>query len=214
MNNLVFKGSDEQVLTSSLIVAEVFGKRHDNVLQAIENLITENSGVKKWFAETTYVSRGKKQPMYAMTKDGFTLLAMGFTGKKAMEFKVKYISAFNEMEKQLNKPMSTLDMIIESAKELKEQQRLNEDQAKKNELVDKKILNLEARSNTSDSGFYTVMGYGNLINNKVTLTEASALGKRATSMSKGLGIQIGYAKDVRFGKVSTYHEDVLAEVFK
>lgn len=53
------------------------------------------------FYETTFENRGKQYPMYLMNRDGFTLLAMGFTGKAALEWKLKYIQAFNEMEKQL-----------------------------------------------------------------------------------------------------------------
>lgn len=53
------------------------------------------------FVESTYVNRGKEYPMIYMNRDGFTLLAMGFTGKKALDFKLKYIQAFNKMEQQI-----------------------------------------------------------------------------------------------------------------
>lgn len=101
MNNLVIMKS-KQALTTSLKVAEKFNKEHRNVLQSIKNLTAENSAVKKMFAESTYVnSRGQEQPMYYMNRDGFTLLAMGFTGKDAMKFKLEYIEAFNKMEKTI-----------------------------------------------------------------------------------------------------------------
>lgn len=93
---------DEQVVTTSLKVAEIFEKEHKNVMQSIKNLTAENSAVKKMFVEDSYLnSRNQQQPMYYMNRDGFTLLAMGFTGSKAMEFKLKYIDAFNKMEKQI-----------------------------------------------------------------------------------------------------------------
>ena len=99
MNELVIM-HNKQAMTTSLRVAEVFGKDHKNVIQSIENLAAEKSAA-KFFAEATYYNRGKQYPMYYMNRDGFTLLAMGFTGKKALQFKIKYIQAFNSMETQI-----------------------------------------------------------------------------------------------------------------
>lgn len=99
MNELVIM-HNKQAMTTSLRVAEVFGKDHKNVIQSIENLAAEKSAA-KFFAEATYDNRGKQYPMYYMNRDGFTLLAMGFTGKKALQFKISYINAFNSMETQI-----------------------------------------------------------------------------------------------------------------
>ena len=101
MNNLVIM-KDRQAVTDSLKVAEVFEKQHRHVLEKARNLTAENSAVKNMFVETTYINkRGQKQPIIYMNRDGFTLIAMGFTGKKALDFKLKYIQAFNEMEQQI-----------------------------------------------------------------------------------------------------------------
>lgn len=98
MNDLVIMKS-RKALTTSLKVAETFGKNHRNVLRSIKNLTAQNCAVKKMFAESTYVNdRGQEQPMYYMNRDGFTLLAMGFTGRDAMKFKLEYIEAFNRMD--------------------------------------------------------------------------------------------------------------------
>lgn len=99
MNELVIM-HNKQAVTTSLRVAEVFGKDHKHVLETISNLAAEKSAA-KFFAEATYDNRGKQYPMYYMNRDGFTLLAMGFTGKKALQFKIKYIQAFNSMETQI-----------------------------------------------------------------------------------------------------------------
>jgi anti-repressor protein len=99
MNELVIM-HNKQAVTTSLRVAEVFGKDHKNVIQSIENLAAEKSAA-KFFAEATYDNRGKQYPMYYMNRDGFTLLAMGFTGKRALQFKIQYIQAFNSMEMQI-----------------------------------------------------------------------------------------------------------------
>ena len=96
---------NRQAVTSSLQVAESFEKRHDHVLRDIETILEglPNSGEAQMFYETTYQHPQNKQyyKMYYMNRDGFTLLAMGFTGKKAIQFKLQYIQAFNQMEQQL-----------------------------------------------------------------------------------------------------------------
>lgn len=97
MNNLVIM-KDRQAVTDSLKVAESFEKKHKDVLKAWKNLAAQNCATKNMFVESTYVNRGKEYPMIYMNRDGFTLLAMGFTGKKALQFKLKYIEAFNKME--------------------------------------------------------------------------------------------------------------------
>lgn len=96
------KRYEERLITTSLKVAERFEKEHKNVLQAIENLMAENSAA-NFFTLTTYKSRGKEYPMYEMDRDGFSLLAMGFTGEKALRWKLDYIKAFNAMEKELKR---------------------------------------------------------------------------------------------------------------
>lgn len=99
-NILVVESSKGNPVTSSLIVAETFEKDHKNVIQAIENLMAEKSAA-KFFYKTTYQNRGKDYPMYIMTRDGFSLLAMGFTGEKALKFKLSFIDSFNNMELKL-----------------------------------------------------------------------------------------------------------------
>ena len=93
----VARTENNSMYTTSKDIAEKFGKRHDHVLRDIKKLATQNGGAKSLFHETTYENRGKQYPMYLVTRDGFTLLAMGFTGANAFEWKMKYISAFNRM---------------------------------------------------------------------------------------------------------------------
>ena len=99
MNDLVIM-KDQQAVTSSLQVAETFNKEHKNIIRDIEHLLESDSSVlsSQIFLKSTHENRGKQYPMYYMNRDGFTLLAMGFTGKKALHFKMQYINAFNQME--------------------------------------------------------------------------------------------------------------------
>lgn len=89
---------------SSLHIAEHFGKQHKDVLRAIQSLELPSDFGQRNFTPSSYVNeQNKMQPMYNITRDGFTLLVMGFTGKKAMEWKVRYIEAFNQMEAELKR---------------------------------------------------------------------------------------------------------------
>lgn len=101
MNELVIM-HNKQAVTSSNRVADVFGKEHRNVLATIGGLL-KNQQTQHMFMKSTYVNEqnGQSYPMYYMNRDGFTLLAMGFTGKKALQFKISYINAFNSMETQI-----------------------------------------------------------------------------------------------------------------
>lgn len=104
MSEIILKEENGQVLASSREVAEKFGKRHDSVLRDIDNLIKSDSTIlwSEMFRETTYTnSRGKDYRCFDMNRDGFSLLCMGFTGKEALEWKLKYINAFNQMEEKL-----------------------------------------------------------------------------------------------------------------
>ena len=102
LNALGLFEKDGQILVSSVDVAENFEKRHKNVIQSIEKLKVDDEFNRLNFQPVEYKDeKGEMRPAYTMTRDGFTLLVMGFTGYRAMEWKVKYIKAFNAMEAKL-----------------------------------------------------------------------------------------------------------------
>lgn len=100
MNKLVVINNN-QIVVSSKDLAEHFGKEHKDVLENIRHILVAENSATKFFQETSSVYRGREFPFYLMNRDGFSLLAMGFTGKKALQWKLKYIEAFNEMEETL-----------------------------------------------------------------------------------------------------------------
>ncbi|MDR2913463.1 MAG: Rha family transcriptional regulator [Tannerella sp.] len=110
----------DQPMTTSLLVAERFGKQHRDVLKAIRNLTAQNCAVKKMFVESNLLNgRKQKQPMYLMNRDGFALLVMGFTGPQALAFKLEFIEAFNRMEMELkNKNKELNDHAFKSLVEM------------------------------------------------------------------------------------------------
>lgn len=128
--------AEGRVFTTSTAVADYFGKRHSDVLRAIENLLGDLKGCAQWASGGDYANDGEGQnhqpkiglmvpedlfeaseltvrigsgairrdPIYNLSRDGFALLAMGFTGRQALAFKLAYISAFNAMEAKLRQP--------------------------------------------------------------------------------------------------------------
>ena len=129
--DVVIKKIDGELVVTSRQVAENFEKRHADVLRVIEDLNSENAILRsqKYFIETYYKVEGnnKNYKEYLLTRDGFSLLVMGFTGSKALQWKLKYIEAFNKMEQAIKgqvKQLSTEEMLelqFRYAKEVKEE---------------------------------------------------------------------------------------------
>ena len=108
MERNLIQVKENEIVTTSLLVAEKFNKNHKDVLRKIDGLILEiETGAKlrplNYFEKSEYVdSHNQSRIMYYINRDGFTLLAMSFTGREALAWKLKYIEAFNEMERRLN----------------------------------------------------------------------------------------------------------------
>lgn len=105
-----------QLITTSLAVAEAFTREHKNVMQSIETLeVPPDFSSANFSAHDHFVTVGggaqRKSKIYRMTKDGFMLLVMGFTGKKAMAIKIAYINAFNMMAEELARQQKQADQV-------------------------------------------------------------------------------------------------------
>ena len=140
MNDLVVIENGQPVV-SSRKVAENFDKQHKDVLESIRDILAAENSAASFFSETTYDNRGKQYPEYLMNRDGFTILAMGFTGSAAMQWKIKYIQAFNEMEKQLSSNLpktyaEALRLAADQAEKLEEQNKLLIEAKQKVEFYD------------------------------------------------------------------------------
>lgn len=96
-----FEVVDGAATTTSLDIASVFEKRHADIIAKIEDL-PQDSFTERNFPLSEYQdSTGRNLPMYKITRDGFSLLVMGFTGTKAYYWKIEFINAFNKMEQML-----------------------------------------------------------------------------------------------------------------
>lgn len=232
MNDLVYRGKDNQPLTNSLLVAETFGKEHRNVLRDIKNLI--EGGVLKneqtpMFEETTYMSEQNKQiyPLYVMNQDGFTLLAMGFNGKKAMEFKLKYIEAFNAMKKQIEQskpsvPQNYLEALKSLVKAEEEKQQLALENKQKDEtIITISKANVELGNKITEM-LPKVSYYDRILQSNATMTItqiAQDYGMSAIAMNKELeamriqhkerGQWILYAQFLKGGYVHSRAVDII-----
>ena len=231
MKDLVFRGQNDQVITTSLLVAETFEKEHRNVLKSIRKLMSAtNVAVAQMFDETTYVNeQGKEQPMFFMNRDGFTLLAMGFSGEKALKFKVDYINAFNKMEAELKsqqtKQLSAAESLLQSVQLLVAHERqlaiLEHNQKNMQGAISSlydKVYGMQFETDmvkqklNNEIDRYTVIGYCSAHNIPMTRKEAAIIGSTCSRMCKKRNIPLESIADPRFGKVNTYPSELIAEV--
>ena len=151
MKDLVIM-KDKQAVTSSLQVAETFEKRHDHILRDIDGIEKDVPNFGEMFvAGTEPDSYGRSRRVIYMNRDGFTLLAMGFTGKAALQFKLKYIEAFNQMEDHIKQQPQIPDtprglaLLALAA---------NEEASKRLDYIDTRLVDIEENKliTTEDKG--------------------------------------------------------------
>ena len=150
MNKLV-ELNNEQIVTTSLVVAGSFGKRHDHVLRDVRNLEKDVPNFGEMFLEVeTPDSYGRSRKTYYINRDGFTLLAMGFTGKEALQFKLEYIEAFNAMEQELKQPkLSTKELLLRATNE--HEQRIEKLETKVQQAFDDAPINFVQQKRLEDA---------------------------------------------------------------
>ncbi|CUU71839.1 Rha family transcriptional regulator [Campylobacter hyointestinalis] len=145
MNNLAvinnvsveFSIVGDNVFTDTLKIAEVFEKRHTDVLRTIDNLPNDEFKSSNFKYDSYFDKKGEARPMYRLTRDGFSLLVMGFTGQKAYKWKIEFIKAFNEMEKTIKKQNEIIKLkSYEEKTKLKQQKTANFYEKRIAELLD------------------------------------------------------------------------------
>ena len=230
MDNLVFRGQNDQVKTNSVLVAKVFNKEHSKVMRDIANLKCSNDFRAANFGLSSYVNEQNKEfPMYEMTKDGFTFLVMGYTGQKAAEFKEAYINAFNKMEAELKsqqtKQLSAAESLLQSVQLLVAHERqlaiLEHNQKNMQGAISSlydKVYGMQFETDmvkqklNNEIDRYTVIGYCSAHNIPMTRKEAAIIGGTCSRMCKKRNIPLESIADPRFGKVNTYPSELIAEV--
>lgn len=204
MDNLVYISNGKAVTTSRL-VANKFNKQHAHIIRKIKNLDCSEDFTASNFGFSEYVdASGKSNPEYIITKDGFTFLVMGFTGKKAAKFKEEYIGRFNQMEKQLTANISQLDLMQMYLDGLKRQKQITDNH-------ESRLMALENKPTSLD--YYSIAAYGVLKKKPIPRYLASKLGRSATQLCKERDLLIGKIPDERYGYVGSYPKSVLEDVF-
>lgn len=246
MTDLVFRGQNDQVCTSSFKVAEFFEKNHPDVVRAIDRLRDKMQSTdfqcdakmsseiifEEHFEDIPQPNGGTKKGKYfIMNKDAFTLLAMGFTGKKALEFKIAYIDAFNKMEAELKsqqtKQLSAAESLLQSVQLLVAHERqlaiLEHNQKNMQGAISSlydKVYGMQFETDmvkqklNNEIDRYTVIGYCSVHNIPMTRKEAAIIGGTCSRMCKKRNIPLESIADPRFGKVNTYPSELIAEVIK
>ena len=244
MNELVFRGQNDQVCTSSFKVAEFFEKNHPDVVRAIDRLCDKLQSTdfqcdakmsseiifEEHFEDIPQPNGGTKKGKYfIMNKDAFTLLTMGFTGKRALKFKVDYINAFNKMEVELKsqqtKQLSAAESLLQSVQLLVAHERqlaiLEHNQKNMQGAISSlydKVYGMQFETDmvkqklNNEIDRYTVIGYCSAHNIPMTRKEAAIIGSTCSRMCKKRNIPLESIADPRFGKVNTYPSELIAEV--
>jgi Rha family phage regulatory protein len=226
-----------QLVTDSRDVAEMVGRRHDQVVRDIRNIIDQlgaHNSVESYFRESTYTnSQNKQQPCFLLTKKGCELYATRMTGEKGTQFAMKYIEQFNKMEQELNKPKSQLEIMqMQIEQMVKQEQRLNEqdnriekietEQQNLTEIIGlsvlewrKKVTNLLNRIAKNNGGFQM---YQDIRNESYKMLEERAkckLSIRVTNKQKVMALN-GVPKSTvnKVSKLDAISEDArLTEIY-
>ena len=164
MKDLITINNDGQPVASSRDIAEHFEKEHRNVLRDIDDLRKDVLNFEQMFFSVEIPdSYGRPQRAYLMNRDGFSLLVMGFTGKSALEWKLKYIDAFNRMEAQIKNPqLSPAEQLLAQAQLMVEQERrlkALESRAERNEQTMQKTLDIFSAPAVSPDDWTSAMNH-------------------------------------------------------
>lgn len=197
----------EQKYINSREVAEMVGKDHSDLLKDIrryqEYLNEGNFPLVEYFKEDTYKdAKGEVRNCYLISKKGCEFIAHKMTGQKGAIFTAKYIERFHEMQTTLEQPKTQLEVLQMAVNQMVEQE-------KRMNSLENRMDMIEAKSITSPVDYYTISGFAAVRKEKVDLSKANILGRRATALSKQYDYPIGKVPDAKYGTVNTYHVDIL-----
>lgn len=209
MDSKVTINTDKTI--TSMEVAEMVGKEHSKLLRDIrtytEQLNEANLGLVDFFQQSTYIDKkGETRPCYNVTKKGCEFIAHKLTGIKGTAFTARYINRFHDMAEEL-KPKSPAEMLVVYANQLLENER-------RMNTIESKVNEINARITTHNEDYFTIAGYASLRGVNIDTSKANMLGRKATKLSREYGYDIGKVTDTRFGKVNSYHLDILKNIFE
>ena len=189
---------------TSLVISEITGKPHNDVMKAIRKM--EETWVNLGqgnFSLISYIdSQNRAMPMYELSKTETLYIATKFND----EARAKLVLRWQELEVKKQKPLSSIDLIIQSAQRIKAIE-------EKEQEHDNRLRVLEAKQTTRPN-YFTVAGFGSLNNISVNIKLASKIGRAASRVCKERNLLTDKIPDARFGTVKMYPEHILQEVFE
>lgn len=188
---------------SSREIAELTGKRHDNVMRDIEKMCAALNIAALTFEVSYTDSSGKACRCYALPHREVKILITGYDVVR----RAKVIDRLEQLEQAIKQlPAMTQAQLIAAIAQQ------NAEQEQRVTVIEQQVKLLEAKV-PHEQEYFTIIGYSRYIGTVVSNTQANALGRRAAKASREAGVPVGETADPRYGRVGTYHEDVLASVF-
>lgn len=224
--NVAFEIVGDEIFANSLQIAEVFEKNHSHILRAIDNLPNDEFKSLNFKYDNYFDKKGEQRKCYNLTRDGFSLLVMGFTGQKAYKWKIEFIKAFNLMEAELTRikaaeqnsqpPLTQIEILQSSVAILAEQEkRVNLLENKADNLY-KEQLKVKHNINRllNNDNYMTLIAFMNLHGINQKGYHLPSLGKKAKKLSLEQGAFMGAVIDPRYGRINTYSTEILKQIFK
>lgn len=224
--NVGFEVVNSGVFTTSLSVANVFNKRHSDILAQIREFPTDDFTERNFPLSEYTDSTGRKLPCYNLTRDGFSLLVMGFTGQKAYRWKIEFIKAFNLMEAELTRlkaaeqnsqpPLTQIEILQSSVAILAQQEKRVSLLEHKTDDLYKEQLKAKHNINRllNNDNYMTLIAFMNLHSINQKGYHLPSLGKKAKKLSQEQGAFMGAVIDPRYGRINTYSTEILKQIFK
>ena len=217
-----FEVVNSGVFTTSLSVANVFNKRHSDILAQIREFPTDDFTERNFPLSEYTDSTGRKLPCYNLTRDGFSLLVMGFTGQKSYKWKIEFIKAFNLMEAELTRlksqrpPLTQIEILQSSIAILAQQEKRVSLLEHKTDDLYKEQLKAKHNINRllNNDNYMTLIAFMNLHSINQKGYHLPSLGKKAKKLSQEQGAFMGAVIDPRYGRINTYSTEILKQIFK
>jgi len=206
-NELVLKNDDGSLYTTSLIIAEVFNREHNNVLKKIRKLIEDcskldlDTGVNFYLSEYKD-SSGKINEMYKFGKLSCEVLIMEMVGNDTLKWKIKFANAFNEMENIIkkSKQLSKAEYLVQQANMILEQEQ-------RTTMIETRLDKVETI--TKDKGYMSIKGWCNINHVLIDRKSMALMGKYISRLCRQLNLQICKLKNEDYGEINTYPEELM-----
>lgn len=224
-----FEVADSGVFATSLDVANVFEKRHADIIAKIAEFPNDEFRERNFSLTERTAKFGavvRSEPYYKITRDGFSLLIMGFTGSKAYKWKIEFIKAFNLMEAELNRikaakqnsqpPLTQIEILQSSIAILAQQEKRVSLLENKTGDLYKEQLKVKHNINRllNNDNYMTLIAFMNLHGINQKGLHLPSLGKKAKKLSLEQGAFMGAVIDPRYGRINTYSTEILKQIFK